>query len=264
MARSTKIGIAMILALAVLAVTAPSLGLPDPIQPAAASFGQPWPPQARHPCGTDELGRDVCSRLLYGARLSLLIAACASIGSVVTGTVVGLVAGYSRGLLDQVLMRGTDVVLSFPVLLLAIGVAALFEPSTTVLLLVIVGVGWTTTARAVRAEVMAITQSTHVLAALALGANRARVVVRHILPLLVPTLLTLSAITASHALLIDAGLSFIGLGVPPPVPSWGRMLSESQAYYRVAPWLMLFPGLCLTYAVAAFQLIALGLGQRGR
>ncbi|GBD27539.1 Glutathione transport system permease protein GsiD [bacterium HR30] len=254
----------MILALALVAIGAPLLPLPDPVQPAAPSFGEPWPPQLRYPCGTDELGRDVCSRLIYGARLSLFIAACAAIGSVVTGTWIGLLAGYFGGFLDEVLMRSTDVVLSFPMLLLAIGVAALFEPSSTVLLFVIVAVGWTTTARTVRAEVMSIAQSTHVAAALGLGASRTRILLRHILPLLWPTLLTLAAITASHALLVDAGLSFIGLGVPPPAPSWGRMLSESQAYYRIAPWLMLFPGLMLTYAVAAFQLIAHGCTQRRR
>ncbi len=264
MARSAIVGLTMIFLLAVLAAGAPMLPLPDPMQPAVPSFGEPRPPTLEHPCGTDELGRDVCSRLIYGARISLFIAVCASLGSVVTGALVGLLAGSRGGFLDQVVMRFTDIVLSFPMLLLAIGVAALFEPSSTVLLLVIVAVGWTTTARAVRAEVLSIAQSHHVLAARALGASRARILLRHILPLLWSTLLPLGAITASHALLVDAGLSFIGLGIPPPTPSWGRMLSESQAYYRVAPWLMLFPGGLLTYAVAGFQFLALGLTPQKR
>ncbi|MCX8071433.1 MAG: ABC transporter permease [Candidatus Binatia bacterium] len=262
MTKSAKLGFGMLMLLAALAALAPVLPLRDPVQPTAPSFGQPWPPQRSFPCGTDELGRDVCSRLLHGARLSLAVATAASLASISIGALVGLLAGYSGGFLDHLLMRCTDVVLSFPVLLLAIAVAALFEPSTTVLILVIVAVGWTTTARTIRAEVLSIARSDHVQAAIALGAGHVATLRRHILPLTLPTLITLGALTASHALLIDAGLSFIGLGVPPPAPSWGRMLSESQAYYRVAPWLMLFPGLLLTYTVAALQLVALGLKRR--
>ncbi|GIW42920.1 MAG: peptide ABC transporter permease [Candidatus Binatia bacterium] len=251
----------MLLPLGIVAVAAPVLPLPDPIQPVAPSFGDPWPPQWHFPCGTDELGRDVCSRVIYGARLSLFIAVAASFGSVGLGTLIGLLAGYAGGLLEQVFMRATDVVLSFPVLLLAMGVAALFEPNVPMLLFVIVAVGWTTSARTVRAEVKSIAAATHVVAAQALGAGPARILLLHVVPALSSTVFTLWAMTASHALLIDAGLSFIGLGTPPPAPSWGRMLSESQTYYRVAPWLMLFPGACLTYAVGAFQLIALGLSR---
>lgn len=262
MPQATKLGLAMLAPLAVLAVTAPLIRLPNPTQPVAPSFGQPWPPQLQFPCGTDELGRDVCSRVVHGARLSLFIAVAASLGSVGLGTLVGLIAGYAGGLLEQVFMRATDVVLSFPVLLLAMGVAALFEPSVPILLFVIVAVGWTTSARTVRAEVKSMVAATHVVAARALGAGATRILLFHVLPGLSSTILTLWAITASHALLIDAGLSFIGLGTPPPTPSWGRMLSESQTYYRVAPWLMLFPGLFLTYTVAAFQLVALGLSRQ--
>lgn len=260
---ATRTGLGMVALLGVLALAAPWLPLSDPVQPAAPSFGEPWPPHWRYPCGTDELGRDVCSRLLYGARLSLFIAACATVASLVTGTLVGLAAGYWGNLVDRVSMRVADVVLSFPVLLLAMGLAALFEPNVWVLLLVIAAVGWTGVARTIRAEVLSLAQRDFVLAARALGSGSTRILIRHILPSLVPILLALSAVTASQALLIDAGLSFIGLGVPPPAPSWGRMLSESQAYYRVAPWLMIFPGFALGYTITALQLVAWGLSSRG-
>jgi peptide/nickel transport system permease protein len=258
---SFTVGAVMLILAIVGAAAAPYLPLPDPVQPSLPSFGEPFPPQRRCLCGTDELGRDVCSRLIYAARLSLPIAIGAAFASTFLGTLVGLLAGGVGGAVDTFLMRLTDVVLSFPVLLLAMGLAALFEPSVGVLLLVIFAVGWTTIARAVRAEVQSLARREYIEAARALGSSRVRIFIRHILPAIRSTILALWAITASHALLIDAGLSFIGLGVPPPAPSWGRMLSESQAYYRIAPWLMVFPGAALVYSVAAFQLLAWGLAR---
>lgn len=251
-------GLVVVTILALAALCTPWLTQRDPILPASDSFGEPFPPQRAFPCGTDELGRDVCVRILFAGRVSLGIAVVATAIAMGLGGLVGGVAGYFGGMADAILMRCTEVFLAIPVLLLAIALAALFEPSVFLLFAVIGVVGWAGVARAVRAEVSSLRTREFVLAAKAMGASDAWVLWRHILPSLRATLVGLAAVTASQALLIDAGLSFIGLGVPPPTPSWGRMLSESQAYYRVAPWLMFFPGAALTLAVLGFQLIGSG------
>lgn len=260
---SLTIGIGTVTFLALAALFVPWLTERSPVLSSADSFGEPLPPQLAFPCGTDELGRDVCVRILYAGRISLGVAVVATAVAISMGGFVGCVAGYYGGLLDTVLMRCTEVFLAIPVLLLAIALAALFEPSTFLMLTVIGFVSWASVARAVRAEVCSLKTREFVLAANALGAGNVWILWRHILPSLRATLLSLAAVTASQSLLIDAGLSFIGLGVPPPTPSWGRMLSESQAYYRVAPWLMLFPGAMLTLAVLGFQLVGSGV-IRGR
>ncbi len=233
----------------------------DPLLPVTDAIGEPLAPQRTFPCGTDELGRDVCARILVAGQVSLAIAISATAICLGVGVGVGLLAGYFGGWVDTLFMRFTEVLLAVPMLLLAITLAALFEPSPYLLLAVIGAVGWTPVARAVRAEVRSLRAREFVVAARAIGATNRRILGKHILPNLRASILGLAAVTASHSLLIDAGLSFIGLGVPPPVPSWGRMLSESQTYYRAAPWLMLFPGAALSFAVLAFQLIASGLGR---
>ncbi len=253
------LGMIMVATLVTLAISAPYLAPYDPVQPAVEHFGEPQPPQFPYLCGTDELGRDVCSRLLYAARLSLLIAFCATTLAVGLGTTIGLCAGYAGGWIDAVLMRLTDSVLSFPVLLLAIALAALFEPGLTSLLLVIALVGWTGIARTVRGEVLSIRERDFIEAAHAMGAEPLRIIIRHLLPSVWPTVLVLAALNTTSALLLDAGLSFLGLGIPPPTPSWGRMLSESKDYYRVAPWLMFFPGFAIAFAVTGFNLLGHGL-----
>lgn len=253
------LGVAMVLSLMLVAAMAPWLAAYDPVQPASESFGEPLSPRLGYPCGTDELGRDVCSRLLFGARLSMFIAVVATGITVAVGMLVGMCAGYAGGLVDSLLMRATDSVLAFPVLLLAIALAAVLQPGLLSLLSVIAAVGWTGVARTVRAEVMSLRERDFVIAAEAMGAAPLRVISRHLLPSVAPTVIVVAALSTSSTILLDAGLSFLGLGIPPPTPSWGRMLSESQAYYRVAPWLMLFPGLTIVYAVCAFNLLGYGL-----
>lgn len=260
--RALIAGSLMALLLGVTAAVVPSWLARDPVLPVTPVVGEPLPPQRAFPCGTDELGRDVCARIVYAARVSLGIALAATAMSLGIGVTTGLTAGYLGGWADTVLMRVTEVLLAVPVLLLAITLAALFDPSPVFLFAVIGVVGWTSVARAVRAEVRSLRSREFVLAAEALGATDVRILWHTILPNLWPTIWGLGAVTASQSLLIDAGLSFIGLGVPPPTPSWGRMLSESQAYYRVAPWLVLFPGAALSLAVLSFQLIASGLARQ--
>ena len=257
--RLAAVGAAMIAALVVLALAAPVIAPYDPYRAVADSFGEPAPPQRAHLMGTDELGRDVCSRVLYGARVSLLVAAVATTIAVVLGVTVGSCAGYVGGRTDALLMRLTDVVLAFPALLLAIALAALFEPGLTTMFVVIFIVGWTTVARTVRSEVLSLRTREFVHAAVGLGAGHLRIVTRHILPNVASTIAIMAALSTSSTVLLDAGLSYLGLGVPVPIPSWGRMISESQMYYRTAPWLMLFPGLAIVYTVAAFNFVGYGL-----
>ena len=253
------VGAVMVAALVTIALVAPWVAPYDPYRAVADSFGEPWPPQRQHLMGTDELGRDVCSRVLYGARVSLLVAVVATTIAVALGVSVGACAGYLGGWVDVLLMRLTDVVLAFPALLLAIALAALFEPGLLTLFVVIGVVGWTAVARTVRSEVLSLRTREFVLAARGLGAGNARILARHVLPNVLPTIAIMAALSTSSTVLLDAGLSYLGLGVPVPIPSWGRMISESQMYYRTAPWLMLFPGLAIVYTVSAFNFLGYGL-----
>jgi peptide/nickel transport system permease protein len=254
-----KVGLALVMVLAAIAVLAPWISPYDAVAPVADSFGEPWAPSLQHLCGTDELGRDVLSRLIFGARVSLLVAVVATVLTLVIGVSVGAVAGYAGGAVDTALMRATDVVLAFPGILLAIALAAVLRPGLTSLFTVIALVSWTGVARSVRSEILSLRERDFVLASRALGATDWRVVSRHLIPNAIPTILTLAALSTCGTLLLDAGLSFLGLGVPVPTPSWGRMLSDSQSYYRVAPWLMIFPGLAIVTAVLSFNLLGYGL-----
>ncbi|MFQ5667648.1 MAG: ABC transporter permease [Candidatus Binatia bacterium] len=253
------VGGGMVVLLAVVALVAPWLAPFDPLKAVADSFGSPFAPQRAFWLGTDELGRDVLSRLLYGARVSLLVAVVATSLTVVIGVSIGVCAGYFGGWVDTVLMRLTDVFLSFPALLLAIALAALFQPGLTAIFVVIAVVSWTGVARTVRAEVLSLRERDYVAAARALGAAPLHLIAFHVLPNALPTILVMGALSTSNTVLLDAGLSYLGLGVPVPTPSWGRMISDSQTYYRVAPWLMLFPGLAIVYAVIAFNFLGYGL-----
>jgi peptide/nickel transport system permease protein len=253
------LGGVMIALLVMAAVSAPWIAPFDPLKAVADSFGDPLPPGGRYLLGTDELGRDILSRLLYGARISLVVAVAATGLTVVIGVTIGVCAGYFGGWVDTVLMRFTDVVLSFPLLLLAIALGALLQPGLRSILIVIAIVSWTGVARTVRGEVLSLRERDFVSAARALGAGPGRIIGRHLLPNALPTIVVMGALSISSTVLLDAGLSYLGLGVPVPIPSWGRMLSDSQTYYRLAPWLMVFPGLAIVYTVSAFNFLGYGL-----
>jgi len=256
------LGAAMVLLLVTVALAAPWLAPYDPLRAVANSFGNPFPPQRAHLLGTDELGRDILSRLIYGARISLLVAAAATGMTTGIGMSIGLLAGYAGGWIDTLLMRGTDTVLALPGLLLALALVAIIGPGLTSILVVIGLISWPAIARAVRAEVLTLRERDFVLAAKALGARPSRLMLRHLLPNTLPTILVMGALATSSTIVLDAGLSYLGLGVPVPTPSWGRMLSDSQTYYLVAPWLMLCPGLAILYAVVAFNFVGYGLLAR--
>lgn len=256
-------GAAMLALLVGVAVLAPWLAPFDPLRAVTGSFGEPLPPGGPFWFGTDELGRDVFSRILVGSRLSIGVAVAATTLAMAIGVSLGLLAGYGGRWIDGLVMRVGDVFLAFPSVLLAIAVATLFEPGLLSLLLVIGLVGWTPVARTVRSEILSLRQREFVRAGEALGAGPLRVIMRHLLPNAVPTIVALGAVSLSTAVLLEAGLSYLGLGVPVPAPSWGRMIGDSLSYFRVAPWLVAFPGLAIVYSVLAFNLIAHGLLRRG-
>jgi peptide/nickel transport system permease protein len=259
-----RVGLLMGTLLVLIAIVGPLAAPFDPAAAVAPQLAEPQPPAAPFYLGTDDLGRDVLSRLLYGARISLLVGAVAMVVTMVIGTAIGIVAGYFGGLVDVVLMRATDVMLAFPGLLLAVALVAVLRPSVWTIFIVIGLVSWTGVARVIRSEVLSLRERDFVLAARALGARHGRVLRWHVLPNVMPTILVIAALSTSGTILLDAGLSFLGIGVPPPTPTWGRMIQEATSYYRVAPWLMLFPGAAVLYAVLTFNFIAYGLAGEAR
>jgi len=257
-------GLVMGAVLMAVALVGPALAPYDPTAAVAPELAEPAPPAAPFYLGTDDLGRDVLSRLLYGARISLAVGVVAMLVTMSIGTAVGLAAGYFGGAVEVALMRFTDVMLAFPGLLLAVALVAVLRPSVWTIFVVIGLVSWTGVARVVRSETLSLRERDFVLAARAMGAGHGRILWRHVVPNVAPTLVVIAALSTSGTILLDAGLSFLGIGVPPPTPTWGRMIQEASSYYRVAPWLMLFPGLAVLYAVLAFNLIAYGLADEGR
>jgi len=252
-------GLVLVGALALVALAAPWLTAYDPDAIVVATYHGPLRPGGGHPLGTDTLGRDVWARLAYGARTSLFVGGLAMAVSLAIGMTVGLVAGYFGSATDAALMWLVDLVLTLPSLLLLIVLATIFPPSLLTIPLVIGAIGWTTFARTVRGEVLSLREREYVQAARALGASDARIILRHLLPGVLPGAVVLAALGMSGAIVVDAGLSYLGLGVPLPRPSWGRMVSDAQTYIAVAPWLVVAPGVAIALAVIGFNLIGYGL-----
>lgn len=223
--------------------------------------GAPLPPNARFWLGTDLLGRDLLSRILHGARTSLVIGLVANGVAVLIGTVVGVVAGLGGRLAAVVLMRLTDLMMAFPALLLAIALAAIFRPSLLIVALVIALVNWVQIARVVYTQTTSLAEREFVTATRALGASPARVILRHVLPHLVPTLLVWATLGVATTVLLEATLSFLGIGVQPPLPSWGNIIFENQSYVTTAPWLVAFPGAAILLLALAFNLVGEGLSD---
>ena len=256
------VGATMVASLFVIAIFAPLLAPHDPTRAVAPTFGDPGAPSLAFPMGTDELGRDVLSRIIYGARISLTVGVAAMAVTMTIGVAIGLCSGFFGGATDFLLMRFTDVMLSLPALLLAMALVAVLRPSLLTILLVIGLVSWTQIARVVRAETLTMSKRDFVLGARALGAPSGQLIARHILPNVLPIIIVMAALGTSGTLLLDAALSFLGLGVPPPTPSWGRMIEEATIYFRTAPWLATFPGLAIFYAVLGFNLLGYGFLRR--
>ncbi len=266
-------GFAIILIVVIGALGAPLFA---PFNPDEQMFdgltleGAPMPPGGPFLLGTDTLGRDLLSRMLFGARTSLLIGLVANGVAVAIGLFVGITAGYMRGFAGNVLMRFTDLMMAFPALLLAIVLAALLKPSLWIVAMVIALVNWVQVARIVYTETRGLVERDFILAEKSLGAGHGRILFLHILPHLVPTAIVWGTLGIATTVLLEATLSFLGIGVQPPNPSWGNIIFESQSYFQAAPWLVFFPGAVILLTALAFNLVGDALRdlldptQRGR
>jgi ABC-type dipeptide/oligopeptide/nickel transport system permease subunit len=247
------IGAAIVLALALAAALA---DVAAPYEPSRIAAGPRFAPlSAAHPLGTDHLGRDMLSRLLHGARLTLLIGAIAVGISFTVGVVWGLVAAYARGWVEAVLMRATDVLFSFTETLIALAFVAVMGPSLTNAMIAVGVAGAPLYARTCYAAALVERSRPYFEASVAAGAGHGRLLFLHLLPNVLPTMIVVATLGVSSAILAAAGLSFLGLGAQPPQPEWGAMLSGARDYYNRAPWLMVAPGLAIAISVLGFNLL---------
>lgn len=259
-----RIGGTLVLLIILFALFGPFLAPYDPTEQffdeGLSEMGAPMPPSSMFWLGTDNLGRDVLSRLLCGARVSIAIALVSTFISLGIGVLLGLVSGYYKGKIDTLIMRLTDIVLSFPFLLLCLVLVQLRgEPGMTNVFLALGILGWTTMARVVRGKVLSLREMEFVQAAQALGASQGRIIFRHILPNILGPVIVLATLSIAAMILSESFLSYLGLGVPPPNPSWGKMLAEGQPFYRIAPWLIFGPGVMILLTVLGFNLLGEGL-----
>jgi peptide/nickel transport system permease protein len=251
-------GLSVIVIIVLAAVLAPLIA---PFDPANQMFdgltleGSPLPPGGQFLLGTDLLGRDLLSRLLFGARTSLIVGVVANGVAVIIGAAIGITAGFLGGFLGSVLMRFTDLMTAFPALLLAIVLAALFHPSLWIVALVIAMVNWVQLARVLYTETRSLAQREFVEAEWSIGAGRLRILLRHVLPHLLSTILVYGTLGIATTVLLEATLSFLGVGVQPPTPSWGNIINENQTYFTSAPWLVFFPGVAIILLALGFNLV---------
>jgi len=277
--RSDRVAMAsaiFIIVLIVVAIAAPLivsvLGLPGPNvnnTNALDIFGSPSGPSVSHPFGVDELGRDVLSRTIYGARVSLVVGIFGTLIAAVVGTIVGLLSGFYRGWTDTLMMRTVDVFLSFPVLVLGLGIGAacgvrgclsgLIQPGIATVIFIIALLSFTYIARIVRGQVLSLREKEFVEAARSLGASNTRILFREILPNLIAPLIVYSSLLIPTNILLEAALSFLGVGIRPPTASWGQMIADATPTFNTAWWYMVFPGAALLLTVLAFNLMGDGL-----
>ncbi|MEF2074415.1 ABC transporter permease [Consotaella aegiceratis] len=257
--RAGLVGAVLLVFIVALALLAPMLDLPDPTRgDLRARLADPtwsglFSPGA-HPLGTDEVGRDILSRLIFGSRMTLIVAATAVLLGGVVGTVLGVLAGYKGGLTDRLLMRLVDIQLAIPLMLLALLVVAALGPSLHNVVLVLALTSWIRYARIIRAQVLSLREREFVQSAHAIGASTARIMFLHILPNVLTPALVVGTLELARVIIMDAALSFLGLGVQPPTPSWGRMLADGRVYLSSAWWTVTFPGLAIVITVLSVNL----------
>ena len=252
------VGLAIALAFVVVALAAPVIA---PFSPQEQFFdgltleGSPLPPNERFLLGTDLLGRDLLSRMIYGARTSLIVGVLANGIALLGGTLIGLTAGFLRGVVGGILMRATDLMMAFPALILAITIAALVGPRLEIVIYVIALVNTGPVARVVYAETTSLAEREFIAAERAIGAGTARILFRHILPHLLPIIIVWGTLGISTTVLFEAILSYLGVGVQPPEPSWGNIVYDGQSYFQSAPWLVFFPGFAVAVLALSVNLI---------
>jgi peptide/nickel transport system permease protein len=256
--RLAMLGLSLIVGIVLLAMFAPLISPQDPL---AIDYAHPavTPGVGGHVLGTDAVGRDVLARLIFGTRISLQVGVVAVGIAATLGTAVGLVAGYYGRWIDGLLMRAVDVFLAFPLIVLAIAIIAVLGPSLVNVMIALGLVAWTTYARVVRGQVLVLRELDFVQAARAMGTSDGRIIVRHILPNALAPVIVLSTLGMATAIIAEAALSFLGLGVQPPTPSWGTMLNEGRAFLRTAPHISTLPGLAIMITVLGFNFLGDGL-----
>jgi len=250
----------MLLLLGTTALFAPMLAPRDPL---SQNLDQDLIAHSReHPLGTDKLGRDMLSRIIYGGRVSLLVGMATVTLSLTIGVAIGSFSGYFGGLVDQMLMRLVDILMAFPGILLAIAFTAVLGPGLDHVIVALCLIGWTGYARLVRGEILSLRERDFIHAARALGGRPKRIILRHLLPNLLPPLLIQATFGLAAAVVAEGSLSFLGLGVEPPTPSWGSMLNDGRQFLLVAPHLTTYPGLALMITVLALNLVGDALQER--
>ena len=253
-------GTAILLLLTAAALFAPVIA---PYDPLGQNLDQDLiPHSSEHWLGTDKLGRDILSRIIYGGRISLLVGITTVALSLAIGVVIGSLSGYFGGWIDQMLMRLVDILMAFPGILLAIAFTAVLGPGLDHVILALCLIGWTSYARLVRGEILSLRERDFIQAARSLGCRPKRIILRHLLPNLLPPLLIQSTFGLAAAIVAEGSLSFLGLGVEPPTPSWGAMLNDGRQFLLVAPHLTTYPGLGLMISVLALNLIGDALQDR--
>lgn len=260
--RPAVAGAAVVFLVALAAVAGPLLSQDPVVQSLASALRPPgWAAGGSwtHPFGTDQFGRDILSRMVYGARISLVAALMAAALGGVVGVLLGLLSGYYGRWVDGIIMRLADLQLAFPLILLALAMVAVLGPSLKNLVIVMAVTGWTTYARIVRATVFSLVKREFVEAARSIGVSDWAIMIRHILPNCMAPILVVFTLEMARLALMEASLSFLGLGVPPPTPTWGRMLSEGRDYMTVAPWTVFFPGVAIMLLVLGINLLGDGL-----
>lgn len=265
---SAMAGAVLVMLLVIAAVFAPVLSPHDPTEQFDDGLtldGQPVPSTLitqgswRFPLGTDANGRDLLSRILYGGRVSLVVGVLANLIALTIGVIVGTSAAFFRDPVESVLMRSTEVMLAFPMLLLAMALVAILKPSIWIIIGVIGFVYWTWIARVIYGQTLSLRERDFVTAAYAVGVPKIRTLFRHIVPQLMPTIIVWGTLGIATNVMLEASLSYLGIGVQPPTPSWGGMIQQAESYYRSAPWLIIFPGLAILFTVFAFNLLGDGL-----
>ncbi|HET6514789.1 MAG TPA: ABC transporter permease [Thermodesulfovibrionales bacterium] len=243
----------MLLSVILVSVLAPLLSPYDPEEINLDELRRP--PSLRHPFGTDNKGRDVLSRVLYGGRISLSVAGIAATLSLGIGLLVGLASGYAGEKIDTVIMVFVDFILAFPSLLLAIGVSVILPPGVYTVMIAIASVGWASFARLVRGHVLSLRSMPFIEAARAIGCSPQRILLVHLLPQCVPLVIVMMGVRIGGYILTEAALSFLGLGAQPPTPTWGSMISANRVFVVSAPWMVIFPGLAITATSLCFNML---------
>jgi peptide/nickel transport system permease protein len=254
------VGVAILALLVAAALLAPLLAPHDPTRQNLEKDLRSY--SMENPLGTDKLGRDILSRVLYGGRISLLVGAATVSISLAIGLAIGSLSGYFGGWADQLLMRLVDILMAFPGILLAIAFTAVFGPGLDHVILALCLIGWTSYARLVRGEILALREREFVQAARALGCKPSRVIAQHLLPNLLPPVLIQATFGLAAAIIAEGSLSFLGLGVEPPTPSWGSMLNDGRQFLLVAPNLTTYPGIAIMITVFGLNLVGDGLQDR--